>query len=345
MAVLNPTTATRVLDIPEGSEFTTLPFGDTFLAGWNQEPQPLETTEYGFPAIRRQTAEPPYPSPLTTDTDLVAPAAWTLMIALDSVDEMTTVNVFTGSLVTLVADATSSPVANAGETMIVSGTPVDFSPPLDGKPVVFVISGSDVDDCYFANDRQGILATAPPMASPAQDGPLGIDNSSYHRVLGMWLWEDGALSQQDAVDTAQAIAAMLSDDTTPVAAASTVGPAYAATVAQSILGPYRAPGFPDTMWGGWLDSDGNLLAMTGVEVPHSAFSPTASGVTNIAAIDAGLMPAGGPTRFGLFDAESGGDLIIYCEASFDETPAEGTPVSAVPGALHYVVTSDAVVED
>ena len=116
-----------------------------------------------------------------------------------------------------------------------------------------------------------------------------------------------------------------------------IGPAWRSRAVQAVLGPNRSPLVPQ-LWSGWLDSDGALIAMTGLPVAHEAFGPSDDGVANTVLVDCGVAGAGWVIAgVGLFDAETGGSLVVSAQLSAPNTPAEGDELTFAPGALKFVV--------
>lgn len=98
---------------------------------------------------------------------------------------------------------------------------------------------------------------------------------------------------------------------------SAVAPAFHAVVVQALLGPDRSPLAPETLWLGWLDADGELIAMSGTSVPHEAFGATESGVENADPVDAGVAGSGWViAAVGLFADPNGEELFVT--ATLDE---------------------------
>lgn len=339
MTALDPSTATRVLEMPTGLSFATLAFGDATISigGAGSTSQPVEITEYGHPAIPREGTG--VLSPLKSAAVVSPPDGWTLMVAFDGITSpLSPLDVLSASWVHLATGYDSATQVIAGIDDLAS-TPVTYAAALDGQPVVFIISASGVDDCFFGTDAEGVLATASPMSSPSSqvDGELTLGSSGPQRILGMWMWEAAALSQVDAVDTAAAIASELS---APAPVASSIGSTYTSAAMQAIIGPNHAATIPDVLWGGWLDTAGDVVAMTHLPVPHSSFGPVANGVENTSSIDAGVLPAGvPPLYFGLFDAETGGALVAFCTVTYDTVtpPSPGDPMQFPDAALAFVI--------
>lgn len=342
MTALDPSSADRVLAMPGGASFTSLPFGDVAFEAYQAASQSVETTAYGFPAIRRDGGGTPTALQLDTTGPITPPAAWTLMVAFDSVDEMALgpASLLESPWVQVVAGPEFAPMVLAGLQNIAPNSPPRFfDPALDGEPVVFVVSASSVEDCFFATDREGVLFTGDPMASPGDQtaGALSLPNSGEQRLLGMWLWEGDALSQADAVDTAQAIAATLRGEgpSPEPSGPSTVGEGYRAAVVQSVFGAAASGVIPSVLWGAWLDDELNVLATTGVEVSQTAFDPTPTGVANTVIIDGGVCPASVPAHFALLDAEVDGQIVAYAPVTFGSEPEPGDPIAFAPGALAF----------
>lgn len=119
---------------------------------------------------------------------------------------------------------------------------------------------------------------------------------------------------------------------------SGVGAAYRSKAAQAVLGPYRSSLIPATLWTGWLDATGALIAMTGMSVAHGAFGPVANGVANTAVIDSGVAGTGWTIHaVGLFDAATGGALVISADLPAPLSPTSGDPLAIDAGSLVFTV--------
>ena len=118
-----------------------------------------------------------------------------------------------------------------------------------------------------------------------------------------------------------------------------IGPTWRSRAAQALLGPNRSQLVPARLWSGWLDADGNLIAMTGLPVTHDAFGPSGDGVANTATVDCGVAGGGWSiAALGLFDAADG-DLVVSADLDAVYSPAEGESLTFAPGALTFVVVS------
>lgn len=96
-----------------------------------------------------------------------------------------------------------------------------------------------------------------------------------------------------------------------------VAPGFRAAAVQALLGPDRSPLAPETLWLGWLDANGDLIAMSGASVPHEVFGATESGVENVDPVDAGVAGSGWVIdAVGLFADPGGEDLFVT--ATLDE---------------------------
>lgn len=119
---------------------------------------------------------------------------------------------------------------------------------------------------------------------------------------------------------------------------SDLGAAWRSRAVQALLGPSRSPLVPSLLWIGFLDGAGALVAMSGTSVTHDVRAPTADGVTNAVLIDAGTAGSGWTfSKVGLFDAPSGGDLMLAASLPAPQSPAEGEPLSIASGALTFAV--------
>lgn len=118
-----------------------------------------------------------------------------------------------------------------------------------------------------------------------------------------------------------------------------IGDNYLSRAVQAIIGPNHALTIPDVLWGGFLDENLDLIAMTGQTVPHAAFGPTDTGVTNITPIECGVAGAGWDIRaFGLFDASAGGSLVALAVLS-PATPDEDETLIFNVGDLTFTFVS------
>lgn len=116
-----------------------------------------------------------------------------------------------------------------------------------------------------------------------------------------------------------------------------IGPTWRSRAVQAVLGPSRSPLVPAVLWTGWLDADGDLIAMTGLTVTHAVFGPAGDGVANTQAVDCGVAAAGWTiAAVGLFDAADG-DLIVSATLPSPVTPDEDDALTFAPGALTFQV--------
>jgi len=95
-------------------------------------------------------------------------------------------------------------------------------------------------------------------------------------------------------------------------------------------------GLPAELWPGWIDGDGELVAMTGLSVSRDHFDSDGSATVNVLDVDLGLAPEGigDVAALGLFSALSDGDLVWPPIAvTFAQTPSEGDPLTARAGDL------------
>lgn len=116
-----------------------------------------------------------------------------------------------------------------------------------------------------------------------------------------------------------------------------VAPAFRSTAVQAILGPARSQLVPSTLWIGWLDGGGDLIAMAGMPVSHDVFGPSGDGVQNIVPIDCGVAGPGWEIHaVGLFDGPSG-DLMLSAGLASSHTPEEGDPLVFQVGGLTFTV--------
>ena len=118
-----------------------------------------------------------------------------------------------------------------------------------------------------------------------------------------------------------------------------IGTTYRSLAAQAVLGPTHSDLIPSVLWSGWLDAAGTLIAMTGLSVDHAEFGPTAGGgVTNLVLLDCGVAGVGWSiSAFGLFDAATGGDLVVSADLAAVATPAEDDVLAFGWGMLAFQV--------
>ncbi|MCR6647800.1 MAG: hypothetical protein NVV70_06530 [Cellulomonas sp.] len=119
-----------------------------------------------------------------------------------------------------------------------------------------------------------------------------------------------------------------------------VGAEYTGRAARAVVGPARSTLFPSVLHVGWLDGAGSLIAMSGRTVAQSNFAESAGGVANVAAIDAGV--AGGAwtiAAVGLFDAASGGSLVLAAAAPAAVEVSAGQSLSIPAGGLVFTVVA------
>lgn len=120
-----------------------------------------------------------------------------------------------------------------------------------------------------------------------------------------------------------------------------IGDSYRSAAVQAVLGPAHAEVIPAVLWLGWLDGDGDLIAMSGTSVLHDVWEPTDDGVTNTAVVDAGVAGTGWEIhKFAFFDAAEDGEPVLVSD-ELDEplTPDEGAALSFDVGALVAQVAS------
>lgn len=121
-----------------------------------------------------------------------------------------------------------------------------------------------------------------------------------------------------------------------------IGEAWRSRAVQALLGPARSSLVPSRLHVGWLDSEGDLIAMSGTSVLSAAFEASGDGVVNTTSIDAGVAGSGWVIAgVGLFDAPSGGDVVLSASTSGPVEPDEGAPLSIAAGALAFTVVVDA----
>ncbi|WP_061960655.1 hypothetical protein [Demequina flava] len=352
MTALDPNSATRVVEFPSGELTDTgvafgpggVTFSAPFTDGGTTPYQPVEVSAHGFNVLPRDTSvdgDAAY-----VEASSFAPSDdWTLMVAFDQIASKGSVSplFFASGWGDIVGSATQIVQATAADVDLLPMGPTTLATPLSDAPVVVFLTANTVES-FFGTSLDGVVAAGAGTTGAATASALEFNTESGvggMRLLGVWLWEGLAVSQADATDTAQYLAAVLNGEgpEPPTGAASTVGPSFASRVAQSIVGPNHGQLIPDVVWGAWMDDANTVIATTGVQVPHDAFGPGVNSATNISDVDAGLMPVTVPTRFGIFDAADGGNLVIYAQVTWpDPVPVEGDPVRFPPGALNFAVT-------
>jgi hypothetical protein len=121
----------------------------------------------------------------------------------------------------------------------------------------------------------------------------------------------------------------------------TVGNTYASRATQAVLGPARSTLIPGRLHVGWLDVDGDLIAMSGRSVPQSIFTPVTGGVANVSTIDAGVAGFDWPAihAIGLYDAASDGALVLSADLTAPVTPVGGATLTVAAGKLVFQVTA------
>ena len=117
-----------------------------------------------------------------------------------------------------------------------------------------------------------------------------------------------------------------------------IGFEYQSAAIQAVLGAGHSDVIPDVLWGAWLDVSLDVLADTGIIVPHEAFEAVDGGVANTSEVDAGAAPAsiGSVAYFALMDAETDGDIVAYAPVTFDGSPSEDDPLAFAPGELVFL---------
>lgn len=101
--------------------------------------------------------------------------------------------------------------------------------------------------------------------------------------------------------------------------------AYRQRAARAVFGSARSEVIPAVLWLGWLNGTAEVTAER-VRVPNTdaVFGPSGDGVTNIAPIDAGVAETALTlTAVGLYDAKTGGNLIITAPLPNSVTVATG----------------------
>ena len=117
-----------------------------------------------------------------------------------------------------------------------------------------------------------------------------------------------------------------------------LGESYTTKAVRAVLGPARSSLFPSRLHIGWLDSEGDLIAMSGMSVSSSAFTEIGGGVANTSAVDAGVAGTSWTIHgVGLYDAPSGGALVLAASTSAPVTPAAGDAIIIPAGGLVFTV--------
>jgi hypothetical protein len=113
-----------------------------------------------------------------------------------------------------------------------------------------------------------------------------------------------------------------------------IGEDYTSKAVRAVLGAGHSELIPENLWGGWLDASLDVLGYSGIRVPHETFGAVDGGVANLDAVDGGLAgDSWAIAWFGLFDAESDGNLVIA--AAVTATPGEGDPLIFDAGDLTF----------
>lgn len=335
MTALDPSSADRVLAIPDASSTVNFNYGDVALARIDSAPHVIVESAHGFPAIPRGSLASG--ETLAADGPVVATGDYLVVMVFEGLDQLassaypstyggpTTLVFGTDSIASIVASGNNLP-----------GGPWPSSLPAGQVAIAVALSDGEV---IAATSVHGVVGTAEALQGPS-GGPVMLDpdgGGNAALLLGMWMWDDLTVSAGDIVDTAVALADLFGgDDPDPEPSGpSTVGSAYRAAVVQAIFGPAASGVVPAVLWGAWLDDELNVLATTGVEVPQAAFGPTPTGVANIAIIDGGVCPSTVPTSFALLDAEAGGQVVAYAPVTFGTEPEPGDPIAFAPGTLVF----------
>lgn len=342
MAALNLDSATRVFLPPEGgiAEGTSVPFGDDDVV--------MESLYGDMPVV--DAGDGWFAMPTDTDDDatqistseFAPPQQWTIMVAVDMVAAKSSPSPYIyGDWCGIVGSTSMIVAAKANDIDLMTGDPTLATALGDGVSVLFLTSNAS--ESFYGTSLDGVINTGAAAAAVEDEATFYVPVGAGYpwRLRGIWMWEGQDVSQADALATAQVIVTEITGaggGGEVTLDESTVGPEYTSALIRGLIGPVRGPLIPDTIWGGWMDDTGQVLAWTGIEVDHDAFGPAADGVWNNVSVDAGYAPAGTLTRFGIFDAAVDGKLIIFAEVAFPEggTPSEGDPVQFPPGALKFV---------
>lgn len=334
MTALVLSSADRILT-PPTSAFTAVSFGDVNIETDGVNPHPVATSAHGWPAIPRDTGVTDVDG-LTSDGSFAPAGDHALFLALEGGDALDYDWIVNGMGMSLVLASDTVAQAKVGDQTLSTGP---LTTPF-GAGVSVVALRATTTDTEFLTSQDGSFATGGPAAALSPALFLSDATAGDVNFLGMWLFEDTTVSTTDAIDTMAAIVAQFEEEA-PTTEGSTIGASYVSALAQSIIGPLHSPLFPEVLWGAWMDDSNTVIEMTGVRVLHEEFGPGLNSATNITDVDAGAMPATTPTRFGIFDAASGGDLVVYAEVTWpDPLPAEGDPVRFPPGALVIVATPE-----
>ncbi len=117
-----------------------------------------------------------------------------------------------------------------------------------------------------------------------------------------------------------------------------IAPAFRSTAVQAILGPARSGLVPSTLYVGWLDSSGDLIAMSGTTVSHDDFGPADNGVQNSVPLDCGVAGSGWNIHaVALFADAAGGALLMWAELDAPLTPDASAPLGFDIGDLRFTI--------
>lgn len=110
-----------------------------------------------------------------------------------------------------------------------------------------------------------------------------------------------------------------------------IGPEYRSAAILALIGPNHSNEIPANLWIGWIDGDGEVVAMSGMLAPRSTWEEDGEGgVTNTAELDCGSAAEdmSSVVELGLFDAEEDGDLVYKFAVTFATALEEGDPIVA-----------------
>lgn len=216
MTAIDPSTADRILAIPT-SPFTALPWGDaTFIPyGFDMEPAPggapVGVSPLGNPGIIYGESNEAVLADLTgfTPSD-----DWTIIVAVEgptdehqaAVDVVNIGGAFVLSTFFGIETAEVFATINGDETGQWIGS--------EKSPItVYAVTGN-VTESFITFAGEGTLWQGPGGSPAGMGGPVVIDGYTHDvgqfiHLVGLWMWEGVAFSQQDASDTVNAIAAAM----------------------------------------------------------------------------------------------------------------------------------------
>jgi len=199
VTALNLGDATRLLT-PPSAAFSTVAFGDVEMVP-NTVPHPV-TAFAGGHLIPRATADGA--STLTSDTTLAPSGDHAIFLAFSDLSAASNSALLTGPLGLLVVSANSLVAAQVDDTYIASAVPL--VPALGAGVVVFALVGTS-SETIVATNVHGVIATGDAGSTPAA-ATMYLPPTAGG-LLGVWEFDDTTVDAETAVDTAQAIAALV----------------------------------------------------------------------------------------------------------------------------------------